>query len=245
MVGRAEREWDQRSRHRRIAAHYRARIMSGALAPGARLSSHHELRAQFRVANTTAQRVIAKLKGEGLIATKVGDGVYVRDQPLVSIQAGAYFVAGPGGWSYRVLKVAEVEPPADVATALGLLEGGTAILRRRLSLLADEPLDLSDTYYPLSIAKGTPLASLGKIKGGAPAILEAAGVPERSFTDRVSARLPSAEEMETLRLPDDVPVLRQFRTAHTDSDRVIWVAVLIKGAHLCELLYPDLDATPI
>jgi GntR family transcriptional regulator len=48
--------------------------------------------------------------------------------------------------------------------------------------------------------------------------------------------MPTAEEAALLQLPD-VPVLRQFRVVYSDDDRPVEASVLIKGAHLYELLY--------
>lgn len=234
---------DKRLRHRVIAAHYRALIMSGELAPRDRLPSTAELCIQFGVSNMTVQKALGALKDEGFLVSRQGKGVYVRDRTLATIQDGTYFIPRPGGCSYKVLDVREAQPPADAAQALNLPDGGTTILRQRLTLFAGEPLDLSWTWYPLDIARGTPLAALGKIKGGAPAVLKAAGIAERTYDDKVTTRMPTAREADLLWLPDNVPVLRTFRIAHTDGGRVVWVAVCINGGHLCELSYPGMDAT--
>lgn len=230
---------DERHQYRRIAAHLRAQIMTGELPPGAQLPSTQQLVDQYGAANTTIQKALTALKAEGFLTSRVGKGVYVRDrQPLV-VRVGAYFQPSPRGYSYQLLNVAEVHPPADVASALNLGDKGTAILRHRLALHDGEPLELSWSYYPIEIAAGSPLAGRAKIRGGAPQALADLGYRQSYFTDQVSARLPTTEEFEGLALPDDVPVMRQFRVIYSDDDRPVEVSILIKGAHLYELMYRE------
>ncbi|MER7505953.1 UTRA domain-containing protein [Nonomuraea pusilla] len=71
----------------------------------------------------------------------------------------------------------------------------------------------------------------------ASAVLAELGFPQREFTDRVSSRMPTPEEVEHLDIPDGVSVLRQFRVVYSDDDRPIEVTILIKPGHLYELRY--------
>ncbi|MFF9476311.1 UTRA domain-containing protein [Streptomyces roseolus] len=58
----------------------------------------------------------------------------------------------------RLLRAGEVDAPDIVRTALGLSLGERVVVRRRLILLDDVPVELADSSYPLSIAGGTALA---------------------------------------------------------------------------------------
>jgi len=213
--------------------------MSGELKAGVQLPSIPQLVQSYATANTTIQRALADLKEEGFVFSQAGKGVFVRDRQPHIVRVGAYFTPTPPGYSYKLLDVSEVQPPVDVAEALALEAGGTAFLRHRLGLYADDPLELSWSYYPATIAADTVLAGRAKIRGGAPAVLAELGYPERYFVDHVSARLPTTEELEGLDLPDDVPVMRQFRVIYSDDDRPVEVSILIKPAHLYELAYRE------
>lgn len=228
---------DGRARHQQIAADLRAQIMSGELAPGAQLPSTQHLVQRYAAANATIQRALKALKDEGFVYSWVGKGVYVRDKQPFVVQVAAYFAPSPTGYSYRLLDVTEVRPPTEIAEALNLASNGTAILRKRLLRHDGDPVELSWSYYPAEIAAGSPLAGRTKIAGGAPQTLATLGYPQRDFTDRLSARLPTTEELEILDLPDDVPVIRQFRLIYSDKHRPVEASVLVKGAHLYELLY--------
>jgi GntR family transcriptional regulator len=248
------RKKDSRPRHQQIAAELRAAIMSGVLAPGQRLPTTQELASRYQVTGQTVQRTLKVLKEEGFIVGRAGVGVYVRDETPLTLQPASYFPpAGeqqPYRWiseaerrsqrgSTRLVTVGEAVPPPEVARELGIEAGQRAALRHQVLLLDDEPAELVWNYFPMEIARGTPLLERKKIRGGSPRLLADLGYPAREHVDRVSARLATTEEFEALELPDDVPVLRTLRTVYTDRARPVEVSILIKGAHRYELLYRD------
>ncbi len=227
---------DQRPRHQQIAADLRAQIMAGDLPPGAQLPSTQHLVTDYSAANATIQKALSALKREGFLTSRAGKGVYVREGHSLVIGAGAY-IPPTGGYEYHVLDVRETVPPPEITAALHLPSDGPTVLRKRLLTRDGSPVELSWSYYPAEIAAGTRLAKRTRIMGGAPAVLLEAGLPQRSYVDRLSARLPTVEELEILDLPGDVPVLRQFRLVYTDDQRPVEASILIKGAHLHELRY--------
>jgi GntR family transcriptional regulator len=227
---------DDRPRHEQIAAKLREQILSGEFSPGEALPSTPNLVERYGAANPTIQKAIRALKEEGFLTSQPGKGVYVRNRQPFVVKVAAYFAPSPGGYSYQNLEVAELRPPGEVAEALNLPPEGTAALRRRITRYRGEPVELVWSYYPMDIAAGTPLAAPGKISGGAPAALANLGYPERHFTDRVSVRMPTTEEVELLDLPN-VPVIRQFRVIYSDNERPVEATVMVKGGHLHELLY--------
>lgn len=228
---------DERPPSHKVAAELRARIMAGRLEPGAQLPSTAQLAAQYNAAPTTIQNAVRMLKAEGFVTSRAGAGVYVRGGHPFTVRAAAYFEPSTRGVSYEILDVSEVEPPADVLAVLG---EDRAICRERLMLRDEAPVELSRSYYPLSLAAGTPLAGRRRIRGGAPAVLAGLGHPERKWSDRISTRPPTTEEAVLLDIPDGVPVFRQFRTVLSDDDRPVEVSVLIKPGHLYELEYQQI-----
>ena len=65
---------------RQVAAIVVQRIDDGTYPPGSKVPSVNELAAEFDVASSTAQKVLAHLKAEGVIRTEVGLGSFVADQ---------------------------------------------------------------------------------------------------------------------------------------------------------------------
>ncbi|MFD0338133.1 GntR family transcriptional regulator [Streptomyces sp. NPDC127117] len=243
---------DRRSLHERIAADIRDEIMSGDLAPGAGLPSTAQLKERFSASNATVQKALQLLKGEGLVIGRPGASVTVREHRQRTIRPAAYMAAAASGEPYRwlseaansgararstLIEVAEETPPADVAAALGLQPGGTAVLRRQLLSIDDEPAELVASYYPLDIARGTALTECRRIAGGTPTLLTALGYPPRISVDRVSARVATQDQYRLLRLPGDLPVLRTLRMVHSDHDRPVEATVMVKAGHLYEVQY--------
>lgn len=231
------KDLDRRNRSQEIAADLRDKIMSGVFEPGEALPSTPRLAETYGAAPSTVSKAIGMLKDEGFVRGEVGKAVFVRNKQPFVVAATVYKQPSPRGYKYELLQVSEVNPSKEVAQALRLEEGGRAVLRRRLLLFDGDPVELSLSYYPLSIAAGTPLARKGKIRGGAPQVLAELGLPERGFQDRIATRPPLREEMDALSLPPNVPVFRQFRVVYTDNKRPVEVSILIKGGHLFELLY--------
>ncbi|OKI03472.1 GntR family transcriptional regulator [Streptomyces sp. CB02923] len=241
-----------RSLHERIAADLRDEIMSGDLAPGAKLPSTAQLKERFGASNATVQKALHLLKDEQLVVGRAGAAVTVREHRQRTMRPAAYMApaeagrpyrwlteaAGPGERAHsRLLEVGEVVPPADVAEALGLVDDGTAVLRRQLLCIDDEPVELVASYYPVEIARGTAMTEFRKIKGGTPTLLAGLGHPPVRSVDRVSARVPTQEQYAVLQLPGDLPVLRTLRVVYGAGDRPIEVSVMAKAGHLYELRY--------
>ncbi|MDJ0340474.1 GntR family transcriptional regulator [Streptomyces sp. H10-C2] len=243
---------DPRPAHQQIAAQLRDRIMAGRLEPGSKLPSTQQLMEEFSVVGTTVQKALQVLKAEGFAVGHPGKGVFVREQPNHTIVPASYMPpserGAPDRWmeqaaarsrtgATRILDVAEVPAPRDVARALGLPDGGIAVLRSRLMLLDDEPAELVHSYYPVELARGTRLTDRRRVRGGSPTLLAELGYPPREFVDRVSARPPTTEEFTALELPAEVCVLRTFRVVYSDEARPIEVSVMVKAGHLYELEY--------
>ncbi|MET7924703.1 GntR family transcriptional regulator [Streptomyces sp. NPDC005349] len=65
---------------RQIAAVVVERIEDGTYPAGARVPSVVELSAEFEVAASTAQKVLAHLKSEGVVRAEIGLGTFVEDR---------------------------------------------------------------------------------------------------------------------------------------------------------------------
>ncbi|OXS33910.1 GntR family transcriptional regulator [Streptomyces sp. XY006] len=243
---------DRRSLHERIAADLRDDIMTGELPPGANLPSTAQLRSRFDASNATVQKALQLLKEERLVVGRAGAAVTVREHRQRTIRpAGSLTPAAPGepspwlaeaaeqGTDARItlLGVTETVPPADIRTALGLQDGETAVLRSQLLLIDDEPAELVKSYYPRDIADGTPLMEPHRIKGGTATLLRHLGHEPHRCVDRVSARVPTQEQFEALRLPGSLPVLCTLRVVHAADGRPVEATSMVKAGHLYELQY--------
>lgn len=216
-------KWSQK----RIENTLRAEIMDGTLV--GRLPRSEDFAERFGVAMSTVTSALNELKREGLVETTRGQGAarHAVDFAAHVVSAQAY-IEPTGSLKYDPPQVGEVTPPGDVARTLG---ADRAVVRRRLTRLDGEPIELSESYLPVELARELGLDRPRRPKGGIKAVLAEAGMPQRKGVDVVSARLPTEEEVQALGLPSSVPVLRIRRTITADDGRVLCVDVIVKGAH--------------
>lgn len=138
----------------------------------------------------------------------------------------------------RILFAGETAAPPEIAAALDLTGGQSVILRQRLILLDDTPVEIASSYWPLSVAAGTALATAGKVRGGAPTLLADLGYEPQGVTENVRTRPATPEELATLAMPDaNEWVLTLRRTITDDSGRPYEVFVSVAPGHIGQLNY--------
>jgi DNA-binding GntR family transcriptional regulator len=142
-----------------------------------------------------------------------------------------------GTGTQKLLGADEVAASATVADMLGLSQGEPVVVRRRLMLFNDHPVELVESYYPASIAQGTALAAARKIPGGAVALLADLGHPPRRVREDVSARLATPRERAALELADPSCVLLLARALVTDGDLPVEASLMTMVADGRRLRY--------
>jgi len=112
------------------------------------------------------------------------------------------------------------------------------ILRQRLVLLDDIPVEIASSYWPLDVAAGTALAATGKVRGGAPTLLANLGYEPKSVIENVRTRPSTPEELTTLAMSDVGEwVLTLRRTITGDSGRPYEVFVSVAPGRIGQLNY--------
>ncbi|WP_329455679.1 UTRA domain-containing protein [Streptomyces sp. NBC_01497] len=139
--------------------------------------------------------------------------------------------------SQRIVQAGEVPSPAEAAALLGLAVGESVVVRRRVMFVEERPCELTDTYYPVRIARGTGLASTAKIRGGAVRLLAELGHTGVRVVEDVTARLPTDKEQNTLLLTPDQPVLTIARVTFDDEGAPVQADLMTMPAHLQRLRY--------
>jgi GntR family phosphonate transport system transcriptional regulator len=196
---------------RQIASHLQQDIGSGHYPPGGRLPTEAELSQCFAVNRHTVRRALEELSRSGLVRVEQGRGSFVAEDVLeYSVEARTRFSEWirrhnkePSG---RVLQLKETVADAQVAAGLGIRAGGRVVLLERLGFADDRPVGLTSHYFPSARLRGIldALRASPRITDA----LHAVGVADylRQMT-RVTARLPTGEEAELLRMPRNRPVL--------------------------------------
>ena len=76
---------DPRPPYQQVANALRAAILTRKLAPGEKLPSGNELAQRYGVARMTIQQAIRLLRDEGLVVSRQGSGVFVRERTARAI----------------------------------------------------------------------------------------------------------------------------------------------------------------
>lgn len=160
---------------------------------------------------------------------------YVTGEPGDAWAVEAKAQGGKG--TQRLVTVSEEPAPEPVADALGLRPGEQVVLRSRVMLLDERPVELVDSYHPASIAGGTRLARMSKIPGGALAHLASLGYPPRRVVEDVTARLATPPEVEQFQLTLPAAVVEIFRVILSDDDLPVEVSVMLSPAETRRLRY--------
>ena len=228
---------DNRPQSAQIAADLRAKILSGDIT--GTLPTFERLKVLYNTTTNTAQRAVAMLKAEGFVEGRRGKALFIRSDRIRISEATAQLDPPAGTITYQTLHVGHERPPADVALKLGLAEGETALLRKRLMLRDDEPVELEWSYYSASVLTGTALDQPQHHRDLAtePTILAALGWQQHGLMDEIQVREPTTEELQTLELPDEIPVMRTLRTITDVQGTVLEVTVMITSGHLYGVRY--------
>ena len=242
-----------RAVYKQIADHLRVAIAQGRLGAGDQLPSEAQMMTHYGVARMTARNALRLLQDEGLITAEHGRGVYVRARPPVRRLASDRFAqrhrkegkaafdieAEQHGVTPQVdqLTVTEATAPPEVADRLKVSENSPVLVRNRRYLLDGRPVETAISYVPADLARGTPIADPNPGPGGIYARLEEQGNTLERFTEEVSARMPTPEEVRRLALPPGVPVFRLVRTAYDIDGRAVEVCDTIMSAEAYVLNY--------
>lgn len=232
--------------YKQIADTLRDGIERGDFPPGSRLPSESELMGQFGVAQGTIRNALGILRGEGRVIAEHGRGVFVRSRPRQRRLAhdrfarshreagkAAYLAeaeAGGGRPRVEVFFVGPESSAADVADLLGVQSGSKVLVRRRRYFTEDRPTELATSYIPWSMARGTRMVEENTGPGGVYARLEESGHQLARFTEDVTARMPTPEESQALRLAAGSPVFQLVRVAYDVTDTPVEVCDTVMSA---------------
>lgn len=213
----------------RIAEDLRGKIASRDIRPGGQLPSELELRDQYQASRNTVLDAIKKLKDEGLVETRPGQGWFARVR-IVPFE-------NPLGWGDHVAieqaralgRAPRVQPPTvslhaaipDIAHRLGVPVQTPMIVRRQEWFLDEVPWKLQEVWCPKTLYDegAHRLLMAEDISEGLGSYLqEALGLRLAGAEFYFLPRKPSDEESKFFGFPgeDGTPsVIELIRTANT------------------------------
>lgn len=243
---------DQGQPSRRIAADLRSAIQRGEYSPGHQLPSGSALMARYGVARQTVQNAIDLLRAEGLVTSRPGAGVFVRDRPAVRRLArsrlsraarqagrGAFLAdASSGGFTPHVDVTVRVEKAGErIADLLDIEPGEEVIVRDRVMRADDQVIQLAVSRLPRSITKGTAIEQPDTGPTGTYGVLESAGYVLHHFVECVATRLMTPDEATLFALGIGAAVLTVTRIAYDTKSRPLEVNDMVMAGDRYELVY--------
>jgi DNA-binding GntR family transcriptional regulator len=241
-----------------IAADLREKITSGELPPGARLPSRPEITRQYNVSDGVANRVAQALIGEGLAEARSGSGTYVRERRKQQKMVRAWYRSTPfsteteaeGREVSREYSSRTVQAPDDIRRRLSMHEpyedDEDAVRTDYIWAANGEPIELSTSYEPLYLTRGTPivLPPAGLLAGrGVAERMLTIGIVVDDWVEEVSARLGTAEECTALRQPPG-SVMMTIRRTHYAKDRPVETSDIVLPAERFLLIYSGKMGSP-
>lgn len=222
---------ESRPKYAIIADDFRAMIADGRLAPGAQLPSEKAESERRGVAIETVRRAYRALVQEGLIEKRHGAGTFVHSWRPIVRNIGKRFSSevwgsGQSVWSAETegreygtdeQKVSRGAVPDHLAE---LIREPTVWIRERRHLVDKRPVMLSVSYYPASIATGSPIAEPDTGPGGAPARLADLGHAPRTERELFRPRFATEEERRRLGLPKG-SFVSEFRRVVRDEGGLV------------------------
>lgn len=146
------------------------------------------------------------------------------------------------GVSGRTDTVLVERRPAEAAVALALRipERAVVVYRRRHMMAGTQVAQISESFIPLALVEGTPLARPEKVVGGVYRAFAALGRPPATTTERITARMPTPDEAETLSLDMGAPVMTVLRTTAAEDGTPLEMLRVTCAGDRVDLLYEDL-----
>lgn len=243
--------------YRQIATDLRAAIRDGQLAGGQQVPTEMELSRRYGVSRNTARMALNALANEGLVtAGRARAGRLVRRTErmawthTVQRTSGARGLAGPDDFIEQTkahgrvpdqqIEVGIVAAPDDIAERLDVRPGASLVVRRRLHSVDGVTSSMSESYYPLEFAQGTPLLDPRAFSGGTAALLAELGQEQVRHTDEITTRMPDPAEVQRLEIGQGVPVLAHVRTGYTERGPVRVTRTILPGdRHLLRYELPS------
>lgn len=231
----------------------RRQILTGVLAAGEKLPSVRALAARHHLDKNRVDQVITELANTGLVESRQGAGTWVREFKAIPRSSprrlskerrdlGIAIQDSDTGGRWRTVGIRTGEEPAPdwAAAALDIAPGTPVAFRDRRFLVDDRAVQLSRSYLPTEIARGTQIMHSDTGPDGTYGRLRDLGHEPIRFTEFLRARMPLPDEAERLNLPRGTPVIEITRHAFEESGRCVEVnRMILDGmAYLLDYSFP-------
>ena len=202
-------------------------LQDGEWRPGEAIPSELELAARFRVSQGTVRKAIDELAAENLLMRRQGKGTFVATHSeekvqyrFLRLQPDETGVVQP--LARRILECRRLRAPVDVARALDLRGGDSAVEIRRTLSNTDHVVVYDDIWLPGALFKGLTQERLEECRGPLYGLFETEfGVRMIRAEEKIRAIAADASQAEVLGVAPGAPLLSVERTSYTYGDKPV------------------------
>jgi len=201
-------------------------LRSGEWKPGEVIPSEMDLATRFRVSQGTVRKAIDELAAGNLVVRRQGKGTFVATHTeqqvryrFLKLMPDSGTLDSEGQPQREVLECRRVRAPAEVARALALRSGDSAIQVRRVLSFGTVPTILEDLWLPGNAFKGLTAQQVAGYHGPTYAMFEVEfGVRMVRAEEKIRAVAADATQARLLQVPPGSPLLSVERVAYTYND---------------------------
>lgn len=220
-------------KYQRIADELRRRIRNGDYAPGARMPAETDMTDQFKVSLPTVRQALSVLRAEGLIESRHGIGTFVKETRRLHRRSRHRYGRARGDrqlltshLSHTIVSASREPTPAHIAELQPDPPTEMIVRRRILSDPATGQVEeVGASYIPTEIAAGTYLERPIVVPKALFLCIE--DLSGKSYTyarDQWIARMPTADEADTLDLAPGAAVMHVIHTAEAEDGSILEIS---------------------
>ncbi len=210
----------------------RQKIDQGLIGSGAKLPTERELTEQYGVSRITVRQALDKLSQDGYIQRRQGSGTYVSDRTtlvqhdlrLTTPWRDRLVSAGHTAVSRAIETTTDAVLPDYLRRELYLPEElGAMTYSKRLQLVDDTPIGITQSWIPTALAPG--LADEPLIDGSLSTTLRARyGLEADSVDNYLAVGIATSAEAELLSSYLDVPLFVVTAASHTTDGALLEIS---------------------
>ena len=205
-------------------------LQTGEWRPGEVIPSEMELAARFKVSQGTVRKAIDELATDNRLVRRQGKGTFVATHSeqhtqyrFLRLVPDALDSGGEvGRMSRRVLDCRRVRATADVARALELKSGDSAVQIRRTLSASGRPVVLDEIWLPGGLFKGLSAERLSQYRGPMYALFETEfGVHMIRASEKLRAVAADAAAAQWLEVAVGAPLLSVERLSYSYENKPV------------------------
>ncbi|MFE4685647.1 GntR family transcriptional regulator [Streptomyces sp. NPDC056721] len=228
------------SRRQVIADDIRNQIATGQLKAGERLPSEASLASRYQVSTPTLRSALMLLQGEGLVEKIHGKGNFVRHESRRITYLGGGRTSHENSAVDQALHVSvRITHLQAQGHLIALLEvPANSRLTQYLCVRSEgeSPHSLARIYVPCDLPQTGPLCELPPSAGFEATLMDLYPALAE-LRECVTARPPTPEEAQILRISPNLAVLAITRVAVDSKGRVVEAALLVFPSHRADAYF--------